>query len=612
MSNVNVIYNQEKHGVEVYFDTKPEASILTTLRANGFRWSNSRKMWYAKQSEATIGIARSLSGEVADSVAGKNIKKDFCLNLWELTRVDGIGSNVDKSLSCKEIAAKVRKHLRQRFPMCKFSVTSSYDRINVDIVAGPFAKDSEELAAIDGYASAYVNSFRYCVCDDPYSDYGSTYSFYGCYGSFIYWNYEQTEADQKIAEMCAEYQEKKEEFEIAERERMEREYAEQERKAKEARIEAEKRRKEREAKHSQVEANYVETPVDYFLTNVIDPRFSKLDGVSEYVECMADAGDDGEEEARKPLRQVCRVTREVRLDSAAYAIFSEQLLDDWCFVAGMGGSATADRRVGSMVDYNAMTPEERKTVEWFSNECVAVFCDDELKLVIDPQGYQCCRYTYFVDEETVRQDEYSPANKGMSDGYYEHCQNAAAALAEAGDEIISANHLEGVFDTERESEFDDKMREWIETNDFKLTTGAIRALDGAHDNLKKCLYHLWDQLHSVDQEFKRAGLKLGQRISVLRNNNIIVGRPSVTRGTLVDIRCSKIGDTGAVVLGIENGRRLVTVTISGDALVYDGLIDINDFPSDVEWDYEKIYCFMLNRARLPLVNTCKSILMQEV
>ena len=50
-NTVSVKFNEEKKGIELYFNTKPTREILNTLKANGFRWSKYNKCWYIKDSE---------------------------------------------------------------------------------------------------------------------------------------------------------------------------------------------------------------------------------------------------------------------------------------------------------------------------------------------------------------------------------------------------------------------------------------------------------------------------------------------------------------------------------------------------------------------------------
>lgn len=57
---VEVNYNEEKSGIEVKFNTKPDQEVINNLKTNGFRWHRIKKVWYAKQSEERIKFINSL------------------------------------------------------------------------------------------------------------------------------------------------------------------------------------------------------------------------------------------------------------------------------------------------------------------------------------------------------------------------------------------------------------------------------------------------------------------------------------------------------------------------------------------------------------------------
>lgn len=59
VEGVKVVHNEEKQGVELYFEGKPEVEILTALKANKFRWHRSKKCWYAKESDQTKALINS-------------------------------------------------------------------------------------------------------------------------------------------------------------------------------------------------------------------------------------------------------------------------------------------------------------------------------------------------------------------------------------------------------------------------------------------------------------------------------------------------------------------------------------------------------------------------
>lgn len=50
--------NEEKNGIEIKFNNKPSNSVIESLKAQGFRWSNYSKLWYAKQSPDRLQFAQ--------------------------------------------------------------------------------------------------------------------------------------------------------------------------------------------------------------------------------------------------------------------------------------------------------------------------------------------------------------------------------------------------------------------------------------------------------------------------------------------------------------------------------------------------------------------------
>lgn len=123
--------NNEKNGIGIRFNGKPSSSVIESLKTNGFRWSVKQKMWYAKQNAERIAFAEGL-GEISSTVRNK-VEQDENRNLWEMTRTDGIEDNyaLYHLHDTKKIATIIRKHLRARSPMCKWSVTSDYNNVNV-------------------------------------------------------------------------------------------------------------------------------------------------------------------------------------------------------------------------------------------------------------------------------------------------------------------------------------------------------------------------------------------------------------------------------------------------------------------------------------------------
>ena len=59
---IRVEQNKEHKGVEVYFDTKPQASIITALKEKFFRWHTAKKCWYAKATDENLQFIKNLLG----------------------------------------------------------------------------------------------------------------------------------------------------------------------------------------------------------------------------------------------------------------------------------------------------------------------------------------------------------------------------------------------------------------------------------------------------------------------------------------------------------------------------------------------------------------------
>ncbi|NPV80789.1 MAG: DEAD/DEAH box helicase family protein [Firmicutes bacterium] len=64
-TGVQVTQNEEKDGVEIRFQSKPDASVISQLHHLGFRWSPKQKMWYGKRTPERIEFANSLAGQQA-------------------------------------------------------------------------------------------------------------------------------------------------------------------------------------------------------------------------------------------------------------------------------------------------------------------------------------------------------------------------------------------------------------------------------------------------------------------------------------------------------------------------------------------------------------------
>lgn len=71
--------NKALNGIEVTFERKPNAEILTTLKSNGFHWHRQKKVWYAKKTEERFNLLKGIeNGETVPCkvITPKPVRKE--------------------------------------------------------------------------------------------------------------------------------------------------------------------------------------------------------------------------------------------------------------------------------------------------------------------------------------------------------------------------------------------------------------------------------------------------------------------------------------------------------------------------------------------------------
>lgn len=610
-----VTMNDEKNGIEIRFDGKPESSVIAALKENGFCWSGKQKMWYAKQSAERIAFAEGIGN--FSSPAKNNIEQHEKYKLWEMTRTDSIENNFEKYhiYDTKEIAAIIRKHLRERFPMCKWSVTKDNNSIYIRLMVSPWAKDSDEVRAIVHYVYKFTQSYNYDNSDSM-TDYFDV-NFYGVYeNSIVDCNYEQREATVAEYNMSSDFQAKKTAFDHVECEREEREFQERMAQMEIEKAEEAKREEERKVRHDAIESGAEVKEVSYFVLSCDTTNTRKEDKISGYTDDC-----DGTFEVNHH-RENCHVGKEVHLTPEIYELFVNQLMNDYSFLAGMGGSATDDRRINTMSDYNMMTEEERKTVEWYNHNCVAIFCGDELKLVIDPQGYNYARYVFFVDAESKVVDTYH-TTYGISEEESESNKKLADELYDVSTDIILENGLVSEWNSSMFSEYKQLMKDWIYRNDFSFNIGVVRAIES--EELKTAMYKLLTEVDGIQEQFMRADFAENQKITIVRINDF--GGMSISRGYFKSFECGKYAQYDNAVKLVyrpERKRSDYYIWFYREVIIFSDWFEV---PEDVLWEtikenngvtirksrfmscdhaqYDAVLEYFKNKRIKPIVNTYK-------
>lgn len=447
--------NQELNGIELIFATRPAAAILEKIKLQGFRWNNKKSLWYAKQTPDRLAFAKTLEDAETTSTGTKKAEK---ATAKEYINMDGVQQ---KQLTAHgaDLAKIIREELKNRGVK---NATVRSRRITYDTgITITVKATNEDIASIEEFKERYnFSHFAYDVqCHGRFTGQRWTYTLEGLaddeketlYNNYVVytlthsrdfsrhnpqrkdypefttaffeklkniflianqWNYDNSDSmtdyfdvgyylDIDIkAENIQPRQNMTEEERTAYKAELEAE--ERERAESIAKYEREQKEAEEAAKRYEEERKAAETAI-YNNIKVID-----LEKEKQFF-CYGLIGGIGKEatlnevdKTGRTLEQGALVTRKVIFtDPAIFESFSKYLLNDFDFLAGMGGTASEDPRITNE-NYYKLTEKQRNTVEFYMNNCVAIYVNDTLKLVIDPQGYNYARYTYIAEGATIK------------------------------------------------------------------------------------------------------------------------------------------------------------------------------------------------------------------
>ena len=442
--------NQELNGIEITFESKPDAVTLEALKTAGYRWHRIKKVWYAKQTTERLALAQSLTdGQPAPAPKAAKVEQ---INL------ENLGNNRPASLYGAELAKAIRDDLkrrgvsgltvRSRRVTHDTGITVTVKATEADFVSieemksrrpyseierrafthGAFCGDrwiysaewdkmtaEERERAYDGHIRYYaprveVNEHHLEGCRNDYSN--ITTAFYNklvaIYKIANQWNWDRSDSmtdyfdigyfldiEVKTPEGFTPREEMTEEertgyeAEIAvEEARKEAEFIAWQKEQEEAKKRAEEARKKHEEQRAIIDNG----------TTVIDLEpeeylyISNLRGGVGKEATLAEV--DETLASGHALSEDAVITRRVIMTEEAYAAFTSMLLDDFEWLRDMGGTGSEDVRLEKVANIWQMNSEQRASVKWYICNAVAINVGHELRLVCDPQGYSYSRYTF--------------------------------------------------------------------------------------------------------------------------------------------------------------------------------------------------------------------------
>lgn len=94
-------------------------------------------------------------------------------------------------------------------------------------------------------------------------------------------------------------------------------------------------------------------------------------------------------------RQEAKITRKIAFTNyPAFADFSARFLLDFDFIAGTGGTGSADVRLSDGIEFYKLTKKQLDSIKFYLTNCIAVYYKNEIQYIIDAQGFNYARYVY--------------------------------------------------------------------------------------------------------------------------------------------------------------------------------------------------------------------------
>lgn len=401
-NNIKIVKNQKLNGIEVYFESKPDYKVITELKNKKFRWHQVKKCWYNKDTAEIQAFLNTLTETPAETT--KNAVKNQIF-LFDRVKTDNLIKGETMPTN-KEI----KKFICERFPEIKISCknsNSSYSQCYIKILQSPYNRNGEELKAIINFIKSYSNLYSYDN-NDAMTDYFDFFDLIAPY-NLISYEYKQTESTFEQLEDITDFQKRTEQQKAEEEARKDAEWQEYLRQAEKEREEQKKREeqknKELEAIKNNITIENLTEKQSYFI-NLKWANLNKNNTLKEYQE---------EVKNNRFFEREAKITKNIYFNNKEiYNYFCNSLLYDFDFIAGTGGSATDDERIQTIQDFIRLTPEEKNTVKWYNNNCIAVYYNNKIQFVIDAQGSRYARYVGLVEDAETEQKEHNTEEKNTS------------------------------------------------------------------------------------------------------------------------------------------------------------------------------------------------------
>ncbi|MGL4802008.1 MAG: hypothetical protein ACRC18_07055 [Cetobacterium sp.] len=418
IEDVKIVLNEEKNGVEIHFTSKPSEEIRNAMKGNGFRYSKYNKCWYAKQSEKTLNFAYSLTNasneyieqqsteietteedETKETIINEinnslyNTEKAFNNMYNNKCYVVASCDKIDDIFKTKRGArGYVKRHSNGYY--CEYSMEMGYPAYDIIEILESDLKGFNQFTLWNEELKYYMSRPWMLSSIEYFIKYVTNNDLL----KYINTSIEDIKNGEGLAEPTEQIALEKG-FSSAEEYQS---YLDAEEDAKWAEYEAQQA--EENAKYEEYKkkldadkeilntckAETVETGKDIFLCDVnISCKYSSIEEI--------------ESEDSYSSKQDIIINEYLELDNNTFNTLSNNLLQDFEQIAKRGGTRIYNTGTKQEIDYDNTEESEvynnKNNYDYYSS-CILIYNKDKTKyIVVDPQGFDYCRYTGILTKE---------------------------------------------------------------------------------------------------------------------------------------------------------------------------------------------------------------------
>lgn len=407
------------------FSSIPAVEIREQLKQLGFRWYKPAGVWYSKTEQNALKMLEYLKlaniegTTTAEGTANTTEQattplftrlQQFSYDDMPAFCLDTNGqptTHIHSNTTAFLKAAK--KHLIEYFDNEKLNLSMTQGRggyttsLHCDIMGSIFPKDSQILKDIQNYCKRWLKAFNYNN-SDPYTDYYDV-NFYGGYFEIDY-HYIQIGTTADLQAIENQYNSMKQADEQAKAEQRKKEYEEQQKAEAIRRAEAEKIEAENQIKLKKIIADAIIKDYDeansYVLTNCNTNGGKET--LTESLEYIKKYNNENKKADFQIIRDIT-LADDAALDLVFNYYCCADIMEfytknyDGENYNHLGGYNTFDTRANNSC---GLTAEQRETIKYYYTNCIAVYVKNDLKLIVDTEGYAYARYLAFATESSQK------------------------------------------------------------------------------------------------------------------------------------------------------------------------------------------------------------------